>query len=309
MLGEVPIGFPPIDYPLDNEFSLARWQLGKKLFYDPILSVDSSISCANCHKSEFAFADDLSLSPGVFDRPGTRNAPSLVNVAYQPFFLREGTLPSLEMQILVPIQEHNEFAHNIVDIAEKLQLIPEYVQLSESAYSRLPDAFVITRAISTFERSLISFNSPYDKWKYGDCEDALSPSAKRGFELFFGEKARCSSCHGGLNFSDYSFQNNGLYEVYTDIGRMRFSGDSADLAKFKVPSLRNAALTAPYMHDGSLQTLESVIEHYDSGGEPHPSKSRFVKKLSLSDGEKGDLLNFLRSLSDPSIANNPAFLP
>jgi len=294
---KIPKGFPQIDFPEDNTFTEARWALGKKLFFDPILSKDSSISCASCHKPELAFADDLAFSPGVENRPGTRNAPSLGNVAYQPYMLREGSVPTIEMQVLVPIQEHNEFDNNIVDIALLLQQIPEYVQMSQAAYGQEPNPFVITRAIANFERSLLSGNSAYDKFQNGDA-NALTPSEKRGLDLFFSEKTNCSACHRGFNFSNYAFENNGLYTVYQDNGRMRFTGNPADEATFKVPSLRNAGLTEPYMHDGSLQTLAAVVAHYNSGGISHPNKSNLVKPLNLSTQEQADLVAFLKSLTD-----------
>ena len=151
-----PEGFPAVDFPEDNAFSNARWELGKRLFFDPILSIDSSISCGSCHKPSLAFSDAVAFSPGVFNRPGVRNTPTLANVAYHPYFLREGSVPTLEMQVLVPIQEHNEFSHNIVAIAEQLNWQPSYVQQSQEAYGRNPDAFVITRAIATFQRTLLS---------------------------------------------------------------------------------------------------------------------------------------------------------
>lgn len=303
-----PIGFPQVSWPEDNAYSEARWQLGKKLFYDPILSIDSSLSCASCHAATLAFADTVALSAGVFGRPGVRNAPSLANVAYHPYFLREGSVPTLEMQVLVPIQEANEFNHNIVDIAEALVNIPEYVTMSEKAYGRLPDPFVITRALATFERTLLSGNSRYDQYQNGD-GSALTASEIRGMNLFFSTKTNCATCHGGFNFTVYGFENNGLYTQYTDIGRMRFTEDTADNALFKTPSLRNVALTPPYMHDGSLKTLADVVQHYNNGGQAHPHKSALIKPLNLSAQEQNDLIAFLQSLSDVSFITNPDLVP
>ena len=306
-LDVAPRGFPPLPFPAANAYTAARWRLGKKLFYDPVLSIDGSLSCGSCHQAEFAFADDRAFSPGVANRAGTRNAPALINLAYQPYFLREGGLPTLEMQILVPIQEENEFDHNIVDIAEVLKLDPEYVRMSQEAYAREPDAFVITRAIATFERTLVSGNSAYDKAEFQQCQEALTVAQQRGKALFFGPKANCSHCHNGLNFTNNAFENNGLYETYADVGRMRLSKDSADLARFKVPSLRNVALTAPYMHDGSITTLEAVISHYDQGGFAHPNKNPILKPIGLSQREKEDLLQFLNALTDTDFISDPRF--
>ena len=299
----IPAGFPDVNFPDDNAFTQKRWELGKKLFFDPILSLDSSISCSSCHKPALAFADDKTTSPGIKNRAGKRNSPTLANVAYHPYFLKEGGVPTLEMQILVPIQEHNEFNHNIVDIAEQLAKKPEYVPLSQEAYSRNSTPFVITRAIATFERSLISGNSFYDQYLNGNTS-ALSLAALRGKDLFFGAKTNCSSCHGGFDFTDYSFKNNGLDSVYTDIGRMRFTNDSADLSLFKVPTVRNVEFTAPYMHNGQFLTLEEVVEHYNSGGFNHPNKSNLLKPLNLSESEKTDLVEFLKSLTDFGFINN-----
>ncbi|MGH1434200.1 MAG: cytochrome-c peroxidase [Lewinella sp.] len=304
-LMEVPEGFPEIPYPEDNAFTEARWQLGKQLFFDPIMSVDASISCASCHKPELAFSDDKAFSPGVAQRPGTRNSPSLANVAYHPYYTREGGVPTLEMQVLVPIQEHNEFDFNILLIAERLRADSTYYQMALDAYEREPDPYVITRALACFERSLISGNSAYDQYERG--EKNLPPSVLRGKELFFSDRTHCSSCHGGFNFTNYTFANNGLYTNYEDLGRFRLTGKEQDRATYKVPSLRNIGITAPYMHDGSLATLEAVIEHYNSGGEDHPNKSPLLQPLLLNDQEKEDLIAFLQSLNDPLFNENPIF--
>lgn len=302
----IPDGFPDVLFPADNAFSQKRWELGKRLFYDPILSRDSTLSCGSCHKQSLAFADDVAFSPGIDNRPGTTNAPTLANVAYHPYFLREGGVPTLEMQILVPIQEHNEFDHNIVLIAQKLAQKSDYIKLSQEAYNRVPDAFVITRAIATFERSLLSGNSLFDQWQNGDAS-ALSASALRGKNLFFSPKTNCGECHGGFNFTDYSFQNNGLDTAYQSLGRMRLTNNESDRAKFKVPSLRNVALTAPYMHDGRFASLQEVVAHYNSGGFAHKNKSTLIKPLQLTESEMNDLISFLNSLSDFEFINDARF--
>lgn len=305
-LMEIPKGFPPMPEPPGNEYSSERWELGKKLFYDPVMSADSSISCASCHKQALAFSDNVAFSPGVEARPGTRNSPTLANVGYHPYFTREGGVPTLEMQILVPIQEHNEFASNIVLLAEKLNRDSSYIQMAQQAYGRNPDPFVITRALACFERSLISGYSRYDQFQH-DQEDALNRSEQRGMDLFFSEETGCSSCHGGFNFSNYAFENNGLYAEYPDTGRMRLTGDEEDRSLFKVPSLRNIALTGPYMHDGSLSSLEEVIEHYNNGGKNNPQKSDLIRPLNLNQKEREDLVAFLRALTDEGFVSNPSF--
>lgn len=304
---EVPAGFPEVAYPEGNAHTYARWALGKRLFFDPVMSVDSSISCASCHQPTLAFSDDKPFSPGVAGRPGTRNAPSLANVAYHPYFTREGGVPTLEMQVLVPIQEHNEFDFNIVLLAERLSLDSSYVSMAQEAYGRDPDPFVITRALACFERSLLSGNSAYDQFRFQNQANALPASEQRGMQLFFSARTNCSTCHEGFNFSNYAFENNGLYEQYSDPGRFRLTGDSSDLARFKVPGLRNIALTAPYMHDGSLNSLEAVIAHYQSGGKNHPHKSPLIRPLNLTTAEQADLLAFLKSLTDETFIHNPLF--
>lgn len=300
----VPVGFPAVPYPADNPFTMRKWELGKKLFYDNVLSVDNSVNCGSCHKVSLAFSDEVSKSLGAGKTVGRRNSPTLANVAYHPYYTREGGVPTLEMQILVPIQEHDEFNFNIVEIAARLKQLPEYVAMSKEIFGREPDPYVITRAIATFERTLISGNSTYDKYLYQGYTGILTQSEKRGMNLFYSTRTNCGNCHSGFNFTDYSFKNNGLYEVYADNGRERLTGNSADNALFKVPSLRNIALTAPYMHDGSITTLHEVIEHYNSGGKPHPNKSPMLQPMGLTTSEKEDLIAFLHTLTDAAFASN-----
>ncbi len=304
---QIPQGFPEMEFPEDNKFSEERWLLGKKLFFDPILSIDGQISCATCHKPSLAFADSNKFSDGVFARPGTSNSPSLANVGYHPYLLKEGGVPSLEMQVLVPIQEENELNHNIVDIAAELDSIPEYVNMSLAAYNRRPDAFVITRALATFQRSLISGNSSYDKYFYQNKTSALTASQIKGMELFFSARTLCSSCHGGFNFTNYAFENNGLDTIYEQEGRMRITMLEKDRALFKVPSLRNVGLSSPYMHNGKFTSLEEVVNHYNKGGEAHANRSDLLHPLKLSGEEKKDLVQFLHSLTDLDFTTKEIF--
>jgi len=294
--------FPEIVNPKHNRPTKERVELGQKLFFDPILSVDSSLSCASCHKPNLAFSDDVAFSPGVYNRAGVRNAPSLANIGYHPYFLREGSIKTIEMQVLVPIQEENEFAHNIVDIAEQMKKNPEYVKMSKEAYGKSPDPYVITRALAAYERTLVSKNSKFDKFING--EIPLTKEEKQGFDLFMSNKTNCSSCHGGFNFTRYKITNNGLYENYKDEGRMRATKNNKDLALFKTPSLRNIELTAPYMHDGSLTTLEEVVEHYNTGGKNHIHKDSLIVPLNLNKNQKLDLVSFLKTLTDFSFVQD-----
>lgn len=306
-LMEIPKGFPDVQAPDGNEFTKARWDLGKRLFFENAMSIDSSISCGSCHQPTIAFSDNVDFSLGVEKQIGTRNSPSLTNVAYHPYFTREGGVPTLEMQVQIPIQEHNEFGFNIVLIAERLQTDASYVKMAKEAYNRELDAFVITRAIACFERSLLSGNSRYDQYVNHNISTALSDVEHSGMNLFFSDKTNCFKCHSDFNFTNYAFENNGLYEEYTDEGRFRLTGEENDRALFKVPSLRNVEFTAPYMHDGSLNSLEEVIDHYNAGGMNHPRKGKHIKSLDLSEQEKDDLLQFLKSLTDETFINNPIF--
>lgn len=303
----VPTGFPTPVFPADNDLTPARFALGKRLFYDVVMSRDSSISCASCHAPSRAFSDSVAFSLGAGGLIGTRNAPSLGNVAYQPYLTREGGVPTLEMHILVPIQEHNEFDFNLLLIADRLKTDTAYVRMSREAYGRDPDFYIITRGIACFERTLLTGDSPYDQFEYQGRADALTAAQRRGMDLFFSDRTNCSTCHSGFNFTNYAFENNGLYTEYADPGRYRLTGDSADIARFKVPSLRNVALTAPYMHDGSLPTLISVVNHYNSGGKSHPQRSALLRPLGLTAVERSDLVAFLESLTDQHFASNPKF--
>ena len=289
--------FEDINYPENNGYTKARWELGRKLFFDPVLSKDSTISCATCHNPQFAFSDNKPTTLGIVNRPGVRNVPTLTNVAYAPYFMQEGGVASLELQVIVPIQEHNEMASDFNEIIKKIRRDSTYVKMAEKAYDRVIDPFVITRAIANFERTIVSDNSDFDAYLKGN-KSVLSSAELQGMELFYSNRLNCTSCHSGILFTNYEFENNGLYEVYADSGRMRLTMNEEDRAKFKVPTLRNIELTAPYMHNGSLETLEEVVEHYDKGGKSHPNKSTLIKPLELTKGEKKSLILFLKSLTD-----------
>ena len=301
-----PSHFPAVEYPQDNEWTEARWSLGKRLFFDSQLSDDGRVSCASCHKPHLAFSDNVAFSEGAHGVRGSKNAPTLTNLAYHPYFTRAGGVPTLEMHVLVPIQEHDEFNTNILRIVDRLESDPEYVAMSEEAYGRSWDPYVITRALANFQRSLISGDAPIDRHWQGD-STALSVSEERGMRLFYSERLACAECHSGTQFSSFEFENNGLYSVYELTGRQRVTGLLQDEGKFKVPSLRNVEVTGPYMHDGSVETLREVIEHYNHGGQKHPNQSALVRPLGLTSDEKTDLVNFLLSLTDKSFLENQYF--
>lgn len=303
---DLPPGFPYPDIPEDNELTAARVALGKRLFYDPILSEDSTVSCATCHKQALAFADDVAVSPGVKGRLGFRNSPTLANVAYLERLNKDGGVTKLGLQPVVPIEDHNEMNLPLQEAVRRLREHAGYPVDFQRAYGEEASPFTLTRALASFMRTLISGDSRYDRYINGE-ESALSEAEKRGLALFFSERASCGSCHSGFNFTDDSFRNNGLYETYADPGRRRVTQNAEDEGRFRVPTLRNIALTAPYMHDGSLPTLEAVVEHYAGGGAAHPNKDSLIRQLQLSELEKMDLIAFLEALTDSSFISNPAF--
>lgn len=300
----LPKGFPEPYIPIDNKLTQSRVELGKQLFFDVRLSRNNSLACASCHNPKLAFTDGSKLSIGNKGELLSRNAPTLTNIAYQDSgLLFDRGVPTLEMQILVPIQEHKEFDFNIQLIAERLKKDTSFQSLSLKAYHSEITPFVITRAIAAFERTLISGNSPYDKFNNGD-STALTDDQQHGMDLFF-NTLHCSECHSGFNFTNNSLQNNGLhpYPYPLDSGRMRVTTLEKDRDLFKVPTLRNIAITAPYMHDGSLNNLEEVIEHYNTGGHKHSNKSEKLTPIQLNLSEKRQLTLFLEALTDSTFIN------
>lgn len=284
-------------------------ELGRKLFYDPRLSSNNQIACASCHKQEFAFSDGgKAVSEGVEGRKGSRNAPGLANVGYRKSLFWEGGAPRLEMQAVGPITAHDEMNMDPPVLVEKLKAIPEYAQAFKQNFPDGLSMLNITKAISAFERTLVSSDSPWDRYREGD-QGAMSPAALRGMDLFFSEKADCFHCHIGHNFTNEDVANNGLYTVYPDIGLARISNKDEDVGKFKTPSLRNVELTAPYMHDGSIKTLREVVKHYNDGGQPNLNADPLMRPLGLSEQEIDDLVEFMKALTDKSFTRDPRFAP
>ena len=294
----VPKGFPYPTIPADNQPTDNRIALGKKLFFDPVLSRDSTISCSSCHHTDKYFTDALAVSIGIDGRTGTRNAPSLINVAWQKTMFWDGGVPTLEQQVLSPIEAHAEMDYDVNEVVKRLTASPEYVKLTQLAYGKAPSPFTLTRAIACYERTLIGTRSKFDDYQYYNSTTALNASETRGMNIFFGEKGECFHCHNEYNFTIDDYRNNGLYAHYADSGRARITLLPDDVGKFKVPSLRNVGVTPPYMHDGSLPTLEAVVTHYNNGGQNHPNKSPFIKPLLLTTNEQQDLVNFLKALTD-----------
>ena len=306
---KTPSFFPEITFPEDNAPSALRIQLGRRLFFDTRLSSNNKTSCASCHVASMAFTDGVEKSLGAHGKKGRRNAPTLANLAWMPYFMAEGGVPTLEVQILGPIQDSMEMAFPLPKAAEILRADIRLNNLSKVAYGRDLDEYVITRAIACYERSFISADSRFDRFYYLKNQNELNESEKRGMQIFFSEKANCSTCHKPPLFTDYKFYNVGLYEHYEDNGKERVTYQSEDIGKFKTPTLRNIELTAPYMHDGSLNTLSDVIELYNKGGVKHPNQSNLIVPQNWTAEEKRDLESFLKTLTDWNFAQNPLFVP
>ena len=293
----VPEGFPSPVIPNDNLLTKSRVELGEKLFFDKMMSRDSSTSCATCHKPELAFTDGLKKGIGIRNQEVDRNSPTLTNVAYQNKFLLDGVNPSLVAQVQVPIHEAKEFDFHVLLVAERMKKDHEYIRLCKEAYNTEPNPYAITHAIASFERTLISGNSRYDQYAFQKNKSALNESEKNGMDLFF-NKLYCTECHSGFNFTNQELTNNGLYINYPDSGRIRLTGLEKDRAVFKTPTLRNIGITFPYMHDGSMESLEEVINHYNNGGKNHKNKSSIITPLNLTQKQKDDLIAFLHTLTD-----------
>lgn len=294
---ELPPGFPPLPehggVPLTN----ASVQLGRALFFDPRLSRDGTIACASCHFPDRAFSDTVPISRGIDGRTGMRNSPPLTNLAWHPAYFRDGGVPTLEQQAIAPIHDPVEMDFNVQLVAELLADKEPYASLSELAYGERLSAFHLVRSLASYQRTLISGWSRYDRYLQGD-PAALSQAERRGSELFNSPALGCGTCHSGHDLSDHRFHNIGLYTLSPDPGRARISLDPLDHGKFKTPTLRNIALTAPYMHDGTLRTLEEVVDHFARGGQAAPNKSPLVAGFTITDQERSDLVAFLKALTD-----------
>jgi cytochrome c peroxidase len=292
-----------------NEPTKLRVELGRRLFYDTRLSADNSTSCATCHVQSSAFTDGKSISTNAHGIPGKRNSPSLQNLAWTPYFMMEGGVPTLEMQVLAPVQEPLEMHGNFEQIIQQLSQDQELAKLSKIAYNRDIDVYVITRALACFERTFISGDSRFDRFFYQKKTDELTEEEKHGMELFFSSKTQCATCHTPPFFSDFQFYDVGLYQNPNDTGKERDTFEASDRGKFKTPSLRNVELTAPYMHDGSLNSLEEVVDLFNIGGHLSPNQDPRISPLQLTDDEQQDLIAFLKTLTDWTFVQNPNFLP
>ncbi len=342
----LPRGFPTPKVPADNPMSAVKVELGRHLFFDTRLSVTGTFSCATCHQQARAFADDKPRGVGATGAVHPRGSMSLTNVAYNPVLTwANPTVTRLEDQALAPMfgtaPVELGLAGQAPALIERLSAEPRYRTLFLDAFS--DDAVQpitignITKAIAAFERTLISGRSPYDRYRTTFDTNAISPAAHRGEDLFFSDRVGCFHCHAGINFTQavdfekkvptpIEFHNTGLYNVdgagaypAPNTGVHGVTGKASDMGRFRPPTLRNIALTAPYMHDGSVATLDEVLRLYAAGGRVissgplkgdgtrSPLKSPFIKGFTLSDNDRADLLAFLESLTDESFTTDPRF--
>ncbi len=302
-----PLGLPPVPYPADNPPTAETVALGQRLYFDTNISVDNTVSCATCHNPAAGFADPKSVSEGVKGLRGTRNSPTVLNSAYYTTEFWDGRAASLEEQAMGPMHNPVEMGHTLRGVEKRLAADPSYVADFAKAFGEGPITIQrVVNAIAAFERSVVSGNSPFDRWYYGHDENAVSDSVKRGFEVFKdSKKGNCESCHTVSQhyalFTDNKFHNIGVgatEDKVADAGRAVVTNDANDTAAFKTPSLRNVAITAPYFHDGSRKTLKEVMDFYIGGGNSNPHLDKEVHALDfLTAQERADLIAFMESLT------------
>ena len=316
---EVPPEFPAIELPDNNDLTIEKIELGQHLFFDPILSADSTMACASCHFPEKGFTDNFAVSTGIDGIAGTKSSMSLVNMAfYNTGLFWDGRSASLEDQALLPVEDPIELHNNWPGVMTKLMEHDLYPQLFRKAfgvdYTSEMTKEMAAKALAQYQRAIISGNSKFDKFLRNT--GGLSDEELEGMQMFFDNDpdgvlpdAGCLHCHSAPLLTDNTFRNNGLEEVedradYPDLGYGNVTGFPLDYGKFRVPTLRNISLTAPYMHDGRFETLEEVIEHYDSGGKPSPNSDIELLVLGLTEQQKVNLKLFLLTLVDTSYLEN-----
>ena len=297
----VPLALAAFSFSVKDEPTLEK--LGERLFSDPVLSLDSTISCANCHIPAFAFSDTAKVSRGVGGRMGRRNSPSITNMSARPYFFYDGRAGSLEQQVLMPIQDTMEMRSSLELVTKRLRRNPEYAQAFRALFKREADGPALAAALAAFVRTLETPNTPFDRWMQ-DKPDPMSEAAVRGRQIFM-NKGKCFDCHFSPDFTGDEFRNVGTYSgksVWTDRGRFDITHDSTDLGKFKVPGLRNIAVSAPYMHNGKFRTLDEVIDFYNTPDQIIPgaiNRDTLINRpLNLNPEEKADLKAFLLALTD-----------
>lgn len=290
----VPKGLAPLRIPEDNPMTPEKVALGKQLYFDKRLSTDNTVSCASCHDPKKGWSNAEQFATGVGGQKGGRNAPTILNSAYFAMQFWDGRAKHLEGQALGPIENPIEMNMKLDKVVERLSKIKGYRDQFKKVFNSEVTGEGIAKAIAAFERTVLSGDAPYDRFKAGD-KTALSEEAQRGMKVFF-NKANCSACHTGPNFSDGAFHNIGigLTAKEPDLGRFVHSKVAGDRGAFRTPTLREVARTAPYMHDGSLKTLEEVVDWYNKGGHSNPQLDEEIFPLKLTAQDKTDLITFLK---------------
>ncbi len=294
----VPLGLLPVQFPKDNPYTPEKAELGHLLYYDTRLSADNSVSCGSCHHNSKAYTDNAPVSTGIRGQKGGRSAPTVINRAYSLAQFWDGRAATLEEQAIGPMANPIEMGNTHEAVVAKLRGIPGYRAMFLKVFGT--EDFTIdhvAKAIATFERTVLSGNSPYDRYKAGQ-KNAMTPDQIRGMDIYL-NKAKCDQCHEGINFTSNAYHNIGIGmdKPDPDVGRYAVTKNEADWGAFKTPTLRDIARTAPYMHDGSLATLEEVVDYYDKGGNPNKNLDKTMKKLNLTAQEKKDLVAFLKALN------------
>lgn len=310
----IPRGLPPMPIPADNPLTVEGVALGKRLFYDPILSGDNTQSCASCHRQSFAFTDStLQFSIGIDQRAGNRNAMPLFNIGYARNFFWDGGAANLETQVLGPITNPLEMHEELANCIAELRADPVYPNLFLKAFGT--DSIttaLLMKAIAQFERTILSGNSKYDAVQRGTA--TFTAAEQRGRDIFTDfQKGDCTHCHTlGSTFTDFEYRNTGLDSIAVDSGRARITLLPADLGRFKTPSLRNVELTGPYMHDGRFTTLQQVMDHYNTGFHYPPNLDpnlRSAVKGRMTQQDMDDLIAFMKTLTDYDLISDPRFQP
>ncbi len=317
----IPEGFPEMIIPADNKLTKEGVKLGRHLFFDPILSLDSTISCSSCHLPSGNFTDNLALSPGVNATMGRRSAMSLLNVGFfENGLFWDGRSSTLEIQAEKPVEDPVEMHEQWPQVIKKLKAHTDYPKLFREAFG-ISDRTEITKelaakAMAQFQRTLVSSgNSKYDRWQRG--EEYLTEDEFLGYDMFFDlspdlPDAECGHCHNAPIFSTNDYFNNGINAAATlddfpDLGRGEVTGKKIDNGRFRAPSLRNIKLSAPYMHDGRFQTLDEVLNHYNSGGKSSPNRDPLLRPLGLTDEQKSQVIAFILTLTDTAFVQNPEY--
>ncbi len=308
----IPAGLPAMPIPADNPMSVEGVALGRKLFYDNLLSANNTMNCGSCHQlRNYTIDSNLAFSVGIDGIAGTRNSMPLFNIGYSTTFFWDGGAPNLESQVLGPIANPVELHEDVANVIVKLQNHPEYPSLFKKAFGTdVISTKLLMQAIAQFERTLISANSKFDQWKRG--EVSLSAEEQRGLEVYTNDsKGDCTHCHSfGSTFTDFEFRNTGLDSIPIDLGRARITLNTSDDGKFKTPTLRNIARTAPYMHDGRFNTLRECIDHYNTNFKYTKNLAPEIKiavKGRMTEQDINDLISFLRTLTDYDFINNKNF--